>query len=122
MRMTFLAFTTAMALISPSSVLSQESPKDVPSGRIVTTLDMRESAWKEFKIADAQLNKVFNELLSRLDDAVQKAKLRTAETAWLKYRDANAKFESSLYEGRSEERRVGKECQSTCRSRWSPYH
>src|SRR3546814_15961228 len=27
-----------------------------------------------------------------------------------------------LYDGRSEERRVGKECVSTCRSRWSPYH
>src|SRR3546814_2921036 len=24
--------------------------------------------------------------------------------------------------GRSEERRVGQECVSTCRSRWSPYH
>src|SRR3546814_17772667 len=27
-----------------------------------------------------------------------------------------------LLNGRSEERRVGKECVSTCRSRWSPYH
>src|SRR3546814_9154334 len=27
-----------------------------------------------------------------------------------------------LMGGRSEERRVGKECVSTCRSRWSPYH
>src|SRR3546814_3162825 len=27
-----------------------------------------------------------------------------------------------LFDGRSEERRVGKECVSTCRSRWSPYH
>src|SRR3546814_18472529 len=25
-------------------------------------------------------------------------------------------------DGRSEERRVGKECVSTCRSRWLPYH
>src|SRR3546814_13646105 len=25
-------------------------------------------------------------------------------------------------EARSEERRVGKECVSTCRARWSPYH
>ena len=24
--------------------------------------------------------------------------------------------------GRSEERRVGKECATLCRSRWSPYH
>src|SRR3546814_16464928 len=30
------------------------------------------------------------------------------------------KFEKDLW--RSEERRVGKECVSTCRSRWSPYH
>src|SRR3546814_15369321 len=28
----------------------------------------------------------------------------------------------ALLEERSEERRVGKECVSTCRSRWSPYH
>src|SRR3546814_20600312 len=27
-----------------------------------------------------------------------------------------------VQELRSEERRVGKECVSTCRSRWSPYH
>src|SRR3546814_11387897 len=27
-----------------------------------------------------------------------------------------------LQAGRSEERRVGKECVRTCRSRWSPYH
>src|SRR3546814_20450608 len=27
-----------------------------------------------------------------------------------------------LASDRSEERRVGKECVSTCRSRWSPYH
>src|SRR3546814_15515475 len=28
----------------------------------------------------------------------------------------------SLRQASSEERRVGKECVSTCRSRWSPYH
>src|SRR3546814_14723656 len=29
---------------------------------------------------------------------------------------------TSSQDPRSEERRVGKECVSTCRSRWSPYH
>src|SRR3546814_8879181 len=29
---------------------------------------------------------------------------------------------ASHLRARSEERRVGKECVSTCRSRWSPYH
>src|SRR3546814_3213652 len=31
-------------------------------------------------------------------------------------------LEKPFGEDRSEERRVGKECVSTCRSRWSPYH
>src|SRR3546814_12149351 len=33
-----------------------------------------------------------------------------------------AEFGRGRKDGRSEERRVGKECVSTCRSRWSPYH
>src|SRR3546814_17106739 len=41
--------------------------------------------------------------------------------------DGFALYESNaiveyIDERRSEERRVGKECVSTCRSRWSPYH
>src|SRR3546814_12917293 len=35
---------------------------------------------------------------------------------------AHDQFDESLHAGRSEERRVGNECVSTCRSRWSPYH
>src|SRR3546814_12370532 len=31
-------------------------------------------------------------------------------------------IEATLETGRSEERRVGKECVSTCRSRWALYH
>src|SRR3546814_7426129 len=31
-------------------------------------------------------------------------------------------FADTALDERSEERRVGKECVSTCRSRWSPYH
>src|SRR3546814_14430683 len=37
-------------------------------------------------------------------------------------REAEAITEAEVREVRSEERRVGKECVSTCRSRWSPYH
>src|SRR3546814_5930310 len=32
-----------------------------------------------------------------------------------------ARVERETFAARSEERRVGKECVSTCRSRWSPY-
>src|SRR3546814_6112251 len=41
--------------------------------------------------------------------------------------DANGRADQTSHHrgrgaGRSEERRVGKECVSTCRSRWSQYH
>src|SRR3546814_10835833 len=32
------------------------------------------------------------------------------------------RYAAPAWRRRSEERRVGKECVSTCRSRWSPYH
>src|SRR3546814_17077742 len=35
---------------------------------------------------------------------------------------AEGESEELEFKQRSEERRVGKECVSTCRSRWSPYH
>src|SRR3546814_4520157 len=46
----------------------------------------------------------------------------TASTLSL-VRDAGLfELDDPLLALRSEERRVGKECVSTCRSRWSPYH
>ena len=38
------------------------------------------------------------------------------------YQLLEALGENPEREGRSEERRVGKECLRLCRSRWSPYH
>src|SRR3546814_11325630 len=47
--------------------------------------------------------------------------------SWLAYSDGSSRRRSQHQEcqmvlRRSEERRVGKECVRTCRSRWSPYH
>src|SRR3546814_13444589 len=39
-----------------------------------------------------------------------------------KHNERRAGFLNQRLDTRSEERRVGKECVSTCRSRWSPYH
>src|SRR3546814_16902066 len=38
------------------------------------------------------------------------------------FKAAGATMVAMVKSRRSEERRVGKECVSTCRSRWSPYH
>src|SRR3546814_12386099 len=41
---------------------------------------------------------------------------------WLVFPGKPADDVRATLRSRSEERRVGKECVSTCRSRWSPYH
>src|SRR3546814_2457302 len=63
---------------------------------------------RELALRHAGLDHRIGEPLVYLDDAVHPAEI-----------------EQDLPFGRrarSEERRVGKECVSTCRSRWSPYH
>src|SRR3546814_11883401 len=52
-----------------------------------------------------------------LVDAIIKGGIKIVETA-----GNPQKWLPALKENRSEERRVGKEGVSTCRSRWSPYH
>src|SRR3546814_13876134 len=47
-------------------------------------------------------------------------KIQAEYDDWLRTR--SLRFNLAYCEGRSEERRVGKECVSTCRSRWSPDH
>src|SRR3546814_4930382 len=64
---------------------------------------------------------------SDLDVETAKKTGRTQFEAMLKYLRGHPGVRHLLVEKtdrlyRSEERRVGKECVSTCRSRWSPYH
>src|SRR3546814_3808567 len=56
-----------------------------------------------------------------LDIAVQ---VSTDKERWTSIEDKLPNSGTYLWvtQERSEERRVGKECVSTCRSRWSPYH
>src|SRR3546814_12832833 len=50
-------------------------------------------------------------------------KVRGQDFDYLYQPDNTHNFPAPMDEAeRSEERRVGKECVSTCRSRWSPYH
>src|SRR3546814_15345603 len=60
----------------------------------------------------------------RVDAAASWTRVRTENgRVRLWHEVTDAELERLLAErARSEERRVGKECVSTCRSRWSPYH
>jgi len=75
--------------------LSQQDP----CANAQTTVEMRDCAGKEYQKADAALNKTYRELMAKLDDDGQKAALKAAQQAWIKYRDTNCEFESYQNKG-----------------------
>src|SRR3546814_20006451 len=53
---------------------------------------------------------------------IDKLNIVRSEIPSVTHVDYSARIQTVHHETRSEECRVGKECVSTCRSRWSPYH
>jgi uncharacterized protein YecT (DUF1311 family) len=65
------------------------------------TADLVECSSKKLAAADAELNKVYRQLVSQLGDKKWEVKLRTAQQAWIKYRDANCDYVSEFSGGGS---------------------
>src|ERR1041385_9310825 len=94
----FVILVIASALMSIS--VSGQKPKPKPCEDAQTQADMNICWGNEYKKADAALNKTYQQLAAMLDDE-EKAQLKTAETAWLKYRDTNCEFVADQYKGGS---------------------
>src|SRR5215471_17569529 len=94
----FISLLIALMLMSVTS--AGQKPKPKPCEDAQSQAEMTICAGNEYKKADAQLNKTYQELVAMLDDE-DKAELKTAETAWIKYRDAHCQFASDQYRGGS---------------------
>src|SRR3546814_16969005 len=65
----------------------------------------------------------FNQIAGRLIIAHSNHSIRVERRKIMTHRGHSQPWQySTRYLCRSEERRIGKECVSLCRSRWSPYH
>jgi uncharacterized protein YecT (DUF1311 family) len=60
---------------------------------------MGNCAGAEYQKADAELNRVYKQLMATLEDREYEALLKTAQQAWLKYRDAHCDFEAFANRG-----------------------
>ncbi|MDQ3918504.1 MAG: lysozyme inhibitor LprI family protein [Acidobacteriota bacterium] len=94
-----LALLFVVCLISFAGAAAQKQKQAEPCPGAQTQYEMDECAHKEFVAADAELNRVYNQLAAKLDDAEQRAQLKTAELAWIKFRDENCTFEGLFYKG-----------------------
>src|SRR3546814_13145978 len=71
-----------------------------------------------FEASTAKMAETWNSALTEHSTSL----LRTVSQSQSELQAALVSQDEKRLTVRSEERRVGKECVSTCRSRWSPYH
>jgi uncharacterized protein YecT (DUF1311 family) len=99
MKRIVLAILFVAGLVCFAGAAAQKQKQAEPCPGAQTQYEMDECAHKEFVAADAELNRAYNQLAAKLDDAEQRAQLKTAELAWIKFRDENCTFEGLFYKG-----------------------
>lgn len=72
--------------------------------------NMQSCALDEAARQDATLNAVYKKLMTALEETGQKAALKTAERAWIAYRDAECDFEYGGKDGGTDGRLRADEC------------
>jgi Tol biopolymer transport system component len=134
-----LLFATSLPVSAEETALSDESEEaewDVLEAHGPThtvTIDTREGSWMSVSVHENRLIfDLLGDIWSMPLSGGEPARL-TSGAAW----DTEPRFSpdgkriafvsdgggnEQLWIMRSEERRVGKECNPECRSRWSPYH
>src|SRR3546814_5518639 len=96
---------TPLLVIGPISALLLSSSR-------VAFLFFKQKTAYEMRISDWSSDVCSSDLQAYADEFADRYSVQ-----------ANGQKRNIIFEQpRSEERRVGKECVSTCRSRWSPYH
>jgi uncharacterized protein YecT (DUF1311 family) len=93
-----------MSFFLTLSSFAQERVKKDPCDKATesgVTVDLVECSLKKLAEADTELNKAYRQLVSRLGDKKWETKLRTAQQAWIKYRDANCDYVSEFSGGGS---------------------
>ncbi|WP_348684923.1 lysozyme inhibitor LprI family protein [Aeromonas bestiarum] len=64
----------------------------------VTQADMNICAFQDYQRADAKINTAYKKLAATLDKE-QLGRLKTAQRAWITFRDAQCRYEAGVYEG-----------------------
>jgi uncharacterized protein YecT (DUF1311 family) len=91
-----------LALLLPAGAPAQ---KKQPQGKTacgdsMTQQEMNRCAQDEYRKADAELNKVYQQTMAKLSPE-HKAKLKAAQLAWIQFRDAHCECEAFTFDGGS---------------------
>jgi uncharacterized protein YecT (DUF1311 family) len=78
---------------TPTQDEQDDADREDPCPGSNTQFELNQCAARARDSADAELNKVYRELLKNTSGA-ERAKLRAAQLAWIKFRDAQCDYES----------------------------
>src|SRR5690349_4989297 len=93
-----LTSSALFLLILCTAIFSQNQKEKDPCAEAQSQAEMNMCWGKEYKAADAKLNKTYQDFISKLEES-EKVQLKNAQLAWLKYRDANCEFVADQYKG-----------------------
>ena len=82
-------------------VVFAASAADIDCNKAMDQTSMNMCADKDYQAADKKLNDIYRKVTTALDDAKLQAKLKTAQRAWIQYRDTECIFEVAENEGGS---------------------
>ncbi|WP_348812927.1 lysozyme inhibitor LprI family protein [Flavobacterium maritimum] len=74
-----------------------------------TQMEMNRTAHNDFKKADAELNKVYKQVMKILNEKEKKLMIK-AQKDWLTFRDSHCEFEIEQYDGGSMQPLIHSNC------------
>jgi uncharacterized protein YecT (DUF1311 family) len=106
-----ISILSGLLCISPASGASEKSAPVQNCGDLSGQADMNVCFGNEFQRADRALNRDYDELMKRLtSNEKAQSLLRSAERAWIAFRDAHCAVEAYAVEGGSVMPTVHAEC------------
>ena len=88
-------------LLALPLVVVAAAAADIDCNNAMDQNTMNICADRDYQTADRKLNNVYGKVMTALSDAGYKAKLKTAQRAWIQYRDTECTFETAENEGGS---------------------
>jgi len=94
-----LCALAACAFTHAASAQKKAAARSNPCDEARTQMDMNVCADQQYRKADAELNRVYQELMR--SSGGTDAKLKAAQLAWIKFRDAECDYKAAFNEGGS---------------------
>lgn len=100
LRILFAFVLLALCLPAGAPAQKKQPQRKTVCGDLMTQQEMNRCAGDEYRKADAELNKVYQQTMAKLTPE-HKPKLKAAQLVWIQFRDAHCDCEAFTFDGGS---------------------